>query len=138
MKFLVKGIKTPVEIREINRATYFLPKINPAANGKPILDIFANPNPVEEHCHLVLKSSWEDVSDRMVAFDECVHFRTALKELVNHLKKTGDAKKGEGGQISRQGEGPSRQGEGPRSTRGKGSSYKRGEGSSIYKRRRWF
>ncbi|KZV06988.1 zinc finger BED domain-containing protein RICESLEEPER 1-like [Dorcoceras hygrometricum] len=63
-----------------------------------------------------------------------------LVELVNHLKETGDDKKGEGGQ-SRGSEGGQRssiQGEGPSSTMGKGPNYKRGERSSGYKRRRWF
>ncbi|KZV50829.1 hypothetical protein F511_13238 [Dorcoceras hygrometricum] len=54
-----------------------------------------------------------------------------LAELVNHLKEAGDAKKGEGGQSGRSGEGPS-------STRGKCPNYKRGDGSSSYKRSRWF
>ncbi|KZV20542.1 hypothetical protein F511_32044 [Dorcoceras hygrometricum] len=65
-----------------------------------------------------------------------------LAELINHLKETGDAKKGEGGGqgsgYSGPREGPRRQGEGPSSTRGKGPSHRRGEGSSSYKISRWF
>ncbi|KZV30493.1 nuclear matrix constituent protein 1-like protein [Dorcoceras hygrometricum] len=60
-----------------------------------------------------------------------------LVELVVHLKKAGDAKKGEGGQSgSRPWEGSGRQGEGPNSTSGKGSSprYRRGEDSNIFLR----
>ncbi|KZV56155.1 ABC transporter G family member 39-like [Dorcoceras hygrometricum] len=32
-----------------------------------------------EHCQLVLKSVWDDVSERMVDFDEWVHFRTSVR-----------------------------------------------------------
>ncbi|KZV28688.1 hypothetical protein F511_12214 [Dorcoceras hygrometricum] len=46
--------------------------IDPVAKGKGIMDAFAWPNPVEEHCMLVLKSAWEDVSDRMADYDKCV------------------------------------------------------------------
>ncbi|KZV35895.1 hypothetical protein F511_19987 [Dorcoceras hygrometricum] len=77
LKFTGTGIFTPVEIWEINWATQFLPKINPAAKGKETLVIFAKPTPVEEHCQLVLNSTWYDVSERMLAFDEWVHFRKA-------------------------------------------------------------
>ncbi|KZV54019.1 hypothetical protein F511_40904 [Dorcoceras hygrometricum] len=33
----------------------------------------------KEQCQLVLKSAWEDVSDRMATFDEWVHFRTTAR-----------------------------------------------------------
>ncbi|KZV57174.1 hypothetical protein F511_13409 [Dorcoceras hygrometricum] len=66
------------------------------------------------------------------------YVKLQLEELVNHLKELGDARKGEGGQSGRPGEGPSRQGEGPSSTMDKGPNYRRGEGSSSYKRSRWF
>ncbi|KZV34205.1 protein disulfide isomerase-like 5-4 [Dorcoceras hygrometricum] len=42
---------------------------DPAAKGKEILEAFARQNPVEEHCLLVLKSSWEDVSNKMCEYD---------------------------------------------------------------------
>ncbi|KZV51202.1 hypothetical protein F511_08704 [Dorcoceras hygrometricum] len=61
-----------------------------------------------------------------------------LAKLVNHLKEAGDAKKGEGGQSGRSGEGPNRQGEGPSSTKGKGPNYIRGDVISGYKISRWF
>ncbi|KZV32723.1 methyl-CpG-binding domain-containing protein 2-like [Dorcoceras hygrometricum] len=51
--------------------------IDPAAKGKGVLEILAQPNPVEEHCQLVLKTAWEDVSSKMADYDEWMHFRTA-------------------------------------------------------------
>ncbi|KZV58464.1 hypothetical protein F511_23509 [Dorcoceras hygrometricum] len=65
-----KGIFAPVEIREINWATHFLPKIDPTAKGKGMLEACSQPNPVEEHCQLVLKTAWEDVSSKMADCDE--------------------------------------------------------------------
>ncbi|KZV34122.1 hypothetical protein F511_12817 [Dorcoceras hygrometricum] len=47
------GIFAPVEIREINWAKHFLPKIDPVAKAKVVMDAFARSNPVEEHCMLV-------------------------------------------------------------------------------------
>ncbi|KZV52901.1 hypothetical protein F511_36202 [Dorcoceras hygrometricum] len=44
-----------------------------------MLEIVARPNPVEEHCQLVLKSAWEAVSSIMADFDEWMHFRTAVR-----------------------------------------------------------
>ncbi|KZV50963.1 hypothetical protein F511_44701 [Dorcoceras hygrometricum] len=79
-----KGIFAPMEIREINLATHVLPKIDPASKGKEILDVFAKPIPVEEHCMLVLKSAWEDVSSRTSDFDKWVHFRTERRTLVQY------------------------------------------------------
>ncbi|KZV39186.1 hypothetical protein F511_16927 [Dorcoceras hygrometricum] len=88
-----KGIFAPVEIREINWAIHFLPKIDPAAKGKEILDAFSQPNPVED-CMLVLKSAWKDVSSRISDFDKwkrvdehhaymCIWFLSReLKEIV--------------------------------------------------------
>ncbi|KZV36756.1 hypothetical protein F511_38466 [Dorcoceras hygrometricum] len=75
----IKGIFAPVEIREINWATHFLTKIDPAAKGKEILETFARPNPVEEHCLMVLKSYWEDVSSKMCNYYKWIHFRTAVR-----------------------------------------------------------
>ncbi|KZV19255.1 hypothetical protein F511_36554 [Dorcoceras hygrometricum] len=55
-KFTVDGLQ-PLKnkpeqetIGEINWATHFLPKIDPASKGKQILEAFAWPNLVEEHC----------------------------------------------------------------------------------------
>ncbi|KZV16643.1 U-box domain-containing protein 43-like [Dorcoceras hygrometricum] len=62
-----KWIFALVDIREIKWAMHFLPKIDPAAKGKEILESFARPNPVEEHCLLVLNSAWEDVSSKILA-----------------------------------------------------------------------
>ncbi|KZV22821.1 hypothetical protein F511_12965 [Dorcoceras hygrometricum] len=76
-----KGICSPVEIREFNWTTHYLPKIDPTAKGKEILEDFSQPNPVEEHCLLVLKSAWEDVSSKMCEYDKWVHFHTVVSEL---------------------------------------------------------
>ncbi|KZV28954.1 hypothetical protein F511_07514 [Dorcoceras hygrometricum] len=78
-KMEIEGIFAPVEIREINWATYFLPKIDPAAKGKEIMDAFSMLNLVEEHCISVLKSAWEDVSNKMCEYDKWIHFRTAVR-----------------------------------------------------------
>ncbi|KZV18755.1 hypothetical protein F511_13028 [Dorcoceras hygrometricum] len=80
-----KSIFAPVEIREIN--WHFLPKIYPSTKGKEILDAFAWLNPVEEHCLLVLKSAWEDVSNRMSDYDKWVHFRTATEQVSELLER---------------------------------------------------
>ncbi|KZV23650.1 hypothetical protein F511_32923 [Dorcoceras hygrometricum] len=77
--FAGKGIFAPVEIREINFATHFLPKIDPVAEGKGMLEAFVQPNSEEEHCQLVLKTTLEDVSSKMADYDEWVHFRTAVR-----------------------------------------------------------
>ncbi|KZV39878.1 hypothetical protein F511_18682 [Dorcoceras hygrometricum] len=42
----------PIQIREINSGTHFLPKIAPEEKGKGTLEVVARPNPVEEHCKL--------------------------------------------------------------------------------------
>ncbi|KZV22795.1 hypothetical protein F511_24842 [Dorcoceras hygrometricum] len=84
MTFAGKGIFAPVEIREINWATHFLPKIDPAAKSKDILEAYARPNPVEEHCLLVLNSAWEEVSSKMYEYDKWAHFRIET-ELVSEL-----------------------------------------------------
>ncbi|KZV44643.1 F-box protein [Dorcoceras hygrometricum] len=70
----VRRLLYPIEIREINWVTYFLPKIDPASKGKETLVVLAKPTPVEEHCQLVLNSAWDDVSTRKDTFDEWVHF----------------------------------------------------------------
>ncbi|KZV45144.1 hypothetical protein F511_25306 [Dorcoceras hygrometricum] len=79
--FAGERIFAPVEIREINWATHFLPNIAPTAKGKGMLEAFARPNPVEEHCQLVPKTAWEDVSSKMADYDEWVHFSTVLCEM---------------------------------------------------------
>ncbi|KZV29048.1 hypothetical protein F511_15139 [Dorcoceras hygrometricum] len=40
---------------------------------------FARPNPVEEHCLLVLKSAWEEVSSKMTEYVEWALFRTDVR-----------------------------------------------------------
>ncbi|KZV38904.1 phospholipid-transporting ATPase 1-like [Dorcoceras hygrometricum] len=50
-----------------------------AAKGKWMLDAFPRPNPVEEHCQLVIKTAWEDVSSKMADYDKWVHFGTAVR-----------------------------------------------------------
>ncbi|KZV45829.1 hypothetical protein F511_35272 [Dorcoceras hygrometricum] len=78
--YIGKGIFAPIKIREINWATHFLPKIDPVvAKGKVMLEVVTRPNPVKEHCQLVLKSAWEAVSNIMADFDEWIHFRTMVK-----------------------------------------------------------
>ncbi|KZV35768.1 hypothetical protein F511_33266 [Dorcoceras hygrometricum] len=56
MTYTGLGIFDPVEIRMINWATHFLPKIDPAAKGKGVLEAIARPNPVEEHSENSRKS----------------------------------------------------------------------------------
>ncbi|KZV26600.1 hypothetical protein F511_24526 [Dorcoceras hygrometricum] len=53
--FAGTGIFALVEIREINKVTHFLPNIDPTAKGKGMLEAIALPNPVDEHCQLMLK-----------------------------------------------------------------------------------
>ncbi|KZV27904.1 hypothetical protein F511_24270 [Dorcoceras hygrometricum] len=54
---------------------------DPASKGKETLVVLTKPTPVEEHCHPVLNSAWDDVSARMDIFDEWMHFRKELYEL---------------------------------------------------------
>ncbi|KZV17688.1 hypothetical protein F511_20637 [Dorcoceras hygrometricum] len=63
-----------VEIREINWATHFLPKIDPAAKGKEILEAFARSNPVEEHCYCMAK-----VEDEFLSWAETERMSELLK-----------------------------------------------------------
>ncbi|KZV32157.1 BTB/POZ and TAZ domain-containing protein 4-like [Dorcoceras hygrometricum] len=51
---------------------------DPASKGKEILEAYALPNPVEEHCLLVLNSAWDDVSSKMCEYDKWVHFCTEI------------------------------------------------------------
>ncbi|KZV38661.1 hypothetical protein F511_32938 [Dorcoceras hygrometricum] len=74
-----KGIFPPMEIREINWVTDFLPKIDPALKGKWILEAYAFPDPVELHCLLVLNSAYEDVSSKMAEYDKWACFRIEIK-----------------------------------------------------------
>ncbi|KZV16224.1 hypothetical protein F511_11129 [Dorcoceras hygrometricum] len=76
--YTVQGIFEPIQIREINWSMYFLPKIAPEAKGKGTLEVVTRPNPVEEHCQLVLNSAWEAVSNTLADF-EWIRFRTAVK-----------------------------------------------------------
>ncbi|KZV40689.1 hypothetical protein F511_19166 [Dorcoceras hygrometricum] len=55
------------------------------------MDAFARPNPVEEHCMLVLKSAWEDVSSRMSEFDKGLRSLAGLPFLVPESSIAGDA-----------------------------------------------
>ncbi|KZV28201.1 AAA-type ATPase family protein [Dorcoceras hygrometricum] len=75
LTFTGTGIFTPIDIQDIIWVTYFLPKIDPSTKGKETLVVFSKSTPVEEQCQLVLNSAWDDVSARMYAFDEWVHFR---------------------------------------------------------------
>ncbi|KZV20522.1 hypothetical protein F511_21036 [Dorcoceras hygrometricum] len=77
--YIGQGIFSSIQIREINWATHFLPKISPEAKRKGMLEVVARPNPVEEHCRLVLNSAWEAVSNIMADFDEWIHFCAAVK-----------------------------------------------------------
>ncbi|KZV49324.1 hypothetical protein F511_37510 [Dorcoceras hygrometricum] len=69
MNFFGKSVFAPVEIREINWATHFLPKIDPTAKDKEILEAFARPNPMEEHC-LLKKAQEQPVEDEDNAMSE--------------------------------------------------------------------
>ncbi|KZV46113.1 hypothetical protein F511_12640 [Dorcoceras hygrometricum] len=79
MKFTGKGIFAPMEIRDINWATHFMPEIEPTAKGKGMSKFIAQPNPMEEHCQLVLRTAWEDVSSKITDYDEWMHFRTVVR-----------------------------------------------------------
>ncbi|KZV51499.1 hypothetical protein F511_35437 [Dorcoceras hygrometricum] len=79
LTFVGQGIFSPIQIREIDWVTYFLPKIDPASKGKETLVVMNKPTPVEEHSQLVLSSAWDDVCALMDIFDEWMHFR---KELI--------------------------------------------------------
>ncbi|KZV38343.1 hypothetical protein F511_21613 [Dorcoceras hygrometricum] len=74
----------PIDIREINWATHFLPKIDLDTKGKKILEAFAWPSPVEEHCLLVIQAAWEAVSSKMSEYDEWARFRTEVR--LNKIK----------------------------------------------------
>ncbi|KZV22633.1 branched-chain-amino-acid aminotransferase-like protein 2 [Dorcoceras hygrometricum] len=54
------GIFAPIQIQEIIWVTHFLPKIAPSNKGKGKLEEVARPNPIEEHCQIVLYSAWDD------------------------------------------------------------------------------
>ncbi|KZV22349.1 pentatricopeptide repeat 5 [Dorcoceras hygrometricum] len=58
--------------------------IDTAVKGKGTLEAFARPNPVEEHCMLVLNSAWEEVSSKMTEYDEWALFRTEVR--LNTIK----------------------------------------------------
>ncbi|KZV29188.1 hypothetical protein F511_30661 [Dorcoceras hygrometricum] len=89
MTYTWKGIFEPVEIRVINWATHFLPKIDPAAKCKGVLEVVARPN--SEHFQLVLNTVWEEVSSTMDDCDKWMYFRIAAG---NNFPTSGD---GDGG-----------------------------------------
>ncbi|KZV55555.1 hypothetical protein F511_23514 [Dorcoceras hygrometricum] len=68
MTFTGKGIFPPVEIREINWVTHFLPKIDPA--GKELLQHLDRPNPLEEHYLLVLQGIKDKVDSQIHLFNQ--------------------------------------------------------------------
>ncbi|KZV43398.1 filament-like plant protein 1 [Dorcoceras hygrometricum] len=70
MTFVGQGIFSPIQIWEIDWVTYFLPKIDPASKGKETLVVMTKHTPVEEHCHMVLNYTWDNVSTRMNTFDD--------------------------------------------------------------------
>ncbi|KZV46312.1 hypothetical protein F511_21394 [Dorcoceras hygrometricum] len=77
-----QGIFAPIQIKEINWVTHFLPKNAPEEKGKGMLEVVDRPNLVEEHSRLVLNSAWDAVSNIMADFDEWTHFRTARRSLL--------------------------------------------------------
>ncbi|KZV16878.1 hypothetical protein F511_21087 [Dorcoceras hygrometricum] len=79
MTYTGQSIFAPIQIREINWVTHFVPKIAPSNKGKGTLEDVSRSNPVEEHCQLVLNTTWEDVSNQMTDFDTWMHPRTAVK-----------------------------------------------------------
>ncbi|KZV22867.1 3-oxoacyl [Dorcoceras hygrometricum] len=52
---------------------------DPASKGKETLVVLTKPTPVEEHCHLVLNSAWDEVSAMMDTFDEWMLFRKEVR-----------------------------------------------------------
>ncbi|KZV15706.1 hypothetical protein F511_11661 [Dorcoceras hygrometricum] len=79
MTYTGKGIFAPIQIRVIKWATQFFPKIDPLAKDKGMLEVVARPNPVEEHCQLVLNTAWEVISSTMANFDDWMHFHTVVR-----------------------------------------------------------
>ncbi|KZV46766.1 DNA helicase isolog (ISS) [Dorcoceras hygrometricum] len=58
----------PIEIREINWATHFLPKIDPAAKGKQILEAFARLNPTYlKHDSAIFRQAFYKKMNEVVA-----------------------------------------------------------------------
>ncbi|KZV55729.1 hypothetical protein F511_12564 [Dorcoceras hygrometricum] len=86
-----QGLFTFIRIREINWGTHIMPKIAQMDKGKGTLDVIAKLNPVEEHCQLVLKSAWNNMSAKMDIFDEWTHFcrEVRLKDIssFDHLSQ---------------------------------------------------
>ncbi|KZV32695.1 hypothetical protein F511_14468 [Dorcoceras hygrometricum] len=70
-----QGILCPYRSMKSTGQTHFFPKIDQTDKGKGTLEVAARPNPIEEHCQLVLNSAWDNVSARMDTFDEWMHFQ---------------------------------------------------------------
>ncbi|KZV35569.1 hypothetical protein F511_28411 [Dorcoceras hygrometricum] len=70
-----KSVYAPIEIREINWVTYFLPKIDPADKGKRVLPYLDRPNPVEEHYLLVIQDIRDKAECQLQVYDQWHRFR---------------------------------------------------------------
>ncbi|KZV20368.1 digalactosyldiacylglycerol synthase 2, chloroplastic [Dorcoceras hygrometricum] len=71
-----KSVYAPIEIREINWVTYFLPKIDPADKIKGVLPYLDRPNPVEEHYLLVIQDLRDKAEFQIQGYDQWHRFRT--------------------------------------------------------------
>ncbi|KZV44887.1 hypothetical protein F511_31001 [Dorcoceras hygrometricum] len=71
----------------INWETQFLPKIAPIDKGKKTMEVVARLHSVEEHCQLVLRSAWDNVSAETNIFDEWLHFCKETEEVSELLER---------------------------------------------------
>ncbi|KZV55542.1 uridine-cytidine kinase C-like [Dorcoceras hygrometricum] len=74
-----KSFYPPIEIREINWVTYFLPKIDPADKGKGVLPYLDRPNLVEEHYLLVIQDIRDRAECQLQIYDQWHKFRTGYR-----------------------------------------------------------
>ncbi|KZV42604.1 Zinc finger, BED-type predicted domain containing protein [Dorcoceras hygrometricum] len=69
----------PVEIREINWTTHFLPKIDPSTKGTEVLSLIDRLNPVEEHCLLLIQDIKDNMDPKIHLFNEWSKFHTGFR-----------------------------------------------------------
>ncbi|KZV28121.1 hypothetical protein F511_31246 [Dorcoceras hygrometricum] len=77
--WLVKSVYAPVKIKEINYVTHFLPKIDPAAKGKELIQYLDRPNPSEEHYPMVLQGIKDKVEQQINLFDQLRRLHTGYR-----------------------------------------------------------
>ncbi|KZV53572.1 hypothetical protein F511_27296 [Dorcoceras hygrometricum] len=74
-----KNVYAPIEIREINCVTYFLPKIDPADKGKGVLPFLDRPIPIEEHYLLVNQDIRERAECQLQIYNQWHKFQTGYR-----------------------------------------------------------